>query len=279
MEKENQIIKPVNTMKIWLEPSKIVLGILIVLCYFYSVNLRADTIIPVAQTNNSPEKQFGTETTNSSTAYHLFKKSINVEKIEGRSKDALLNRSILLEQAVKEEPNFVEAWAVLKRLYDYMLLRIKTRGWYVKEGMDKDKVIDEYEAKSKFALEKALALDAKHHETLLATVIDYDWNKPVEILQKQKDILELIIAENPSHAKAWYHLGWWYEIISRKPNQDIEKMRLQSKQAFNQALLLDPYNARMIDALLNLSRRKGYHELIGVLTERLKQVKQHKPIT
>ena len=69
-------------------------------------------------------------------AYDLYIKAESIEKTEGETPEAVVRRREMLEEAVIEDPNFVEAWATLKRLYDIQLDRLRRRGWYVIEGDD-----------------------------------------------------------------------------------------------------------------------------------------------
>lgn len=205
-------------------------------------------------------------------AYDLYIRAESLEKTEGETEENVIRIRELLEGAVAEDPNFVEAWAKLKRLYDLQWDRLGRRGWYVSEGQDKKGVAEELRAKSRRAMEKAIALDPSNVETLLSIAVDHDWPKTFEEMQAQKTILEQIIAAHPENAKAWYHLGFWHSHLRDFPDDDLETLRADAATAFEEALRLDPFNARMVGAVLTWSRNNGFEENVSRLSERLTQI-------
>ncbi|MEL7186982.1 MAG: winged helix-turn-helix domain-containing protein [Pseudomonadota bacterium] len=210
--------------------------------------------------------------TTSVKAYDLYVRAANVEKTEGETEESMIRRRKMLEEAVAEDPDFVEAWAVLKRVYDLQLDRLGSRGWYLEEGEDRDRAAADFRARSQRALNKAIALDPDNVETLLSRVVDHDWPKTPEEMQAQKAIFDQIIATFPEHAKTWYHLGWWHTHRADFPEQDVEVVTANAAAAFEEALRLDPFNARMVAATLGWYRNRGYQEDVTRLAERFNQI-------
>lgn len=146
-----------------------------------------------------------------------------------------------------------------------MLRRLVTQGLYLDEGDDKDKVAEELSAKSKRALDTAIALDPDNVETLLSRAVNYVSPKTVEKKQEQKAMIDHIIATYPDNAMAWYHLGWWYKHPGSPQTSE-------GFAAFEEALKRDPFNARIVRAVLNQYRVAGDQENITRLAERLAQI-------
>jgi len=210
--------------------------------------------------------------TSSVKAYDLFIKAASLEKTEGETEGSVMRRLAMLEVATAEDPDFVEAWAVLKRTYDLQLDRLRRRGWYVNEGEDKEQVANDIRAKSQRALDKAISLDPTNPETLLARAVDHVWPKTRAEMQAQKAIFDQLIAMHPENAKAWYHLGHWHNHLDDFPDHDLESLEADAAAAFEEALRLDPFNARMVRAVLVWYRDRGYQEQVTRLSERLNQI-------
>ena len=205
-------------------------------------------------------------------AYDLYIRAESLEKTGGGTEENMVRRRAMLEEAVTEDPDFVEAWAALKRLYDLQSDRLRRRGWYLEEGADRNQVEEELRLKSQRALEKAIALDPENVETLLSRAVDHDWPKTWEEMQEHKAILNQVIAIQPDNAKAWYHLGFWHSHLRDFPDDDLEALRVDAEAAFEEALRLDPFNARMVSAVLNWYRNNGFQENVTRLSERLNQI-------
>lgn len=204
--------------------------------------------------------------TSSALAYDLYLKSIGIEKTEGETESGTLRRKEMLERAVQIDPDFLEAWTVLKRLYALMARRVfMGRGWFLEEGEDKDAFVAEYRKKEQQALENALAIDPEHPETLLAKVVDNDWPKSESELAEVKETLELVIEKDPQNAMAWYHLGWLY---SNSDPIDAVKMM----EAFETALSHDPFNVRILRAFRSVCAQFSRDEKAEELEERLAQI-------
>ncbi|QFU76268.1 hypothetical protein EY643_11680 [Halioglobus maricola] len=205
-------------------------------------------------------------------AYDSYIKAASIEKTEGENEASMTRRRELLEQAVAEDPDFVEAWAVLKRLYDLQLDRLKRRGWYLSDEQDREKAIAELTADSQRALQKAVALDPQNEETLISQAVDYNWPKTAAEMETQRAIFDQIIAAYPDSAKAWYHLGHWHSHLVDLPDHDQETAWSAAIEAFDKALELDPFNARMVAAVLKWHRDKGFEESLPRLAARLNQI-------
>lgn len=210
------------------------------------------------------EKLEGMPTT-SVKAYDLYTRAANIEKTEGETEESMMRRREMLEQAVAIDPEFVEAWAVLKRVYDLMLSRLGQRGWYVREGQDSAKVVEDLRTRSRRALEKAIALDPNNVETLLSSAVDHIWPQSEEVNRERKATFDRIIATDPDHAMAWYHLGWWY--WNKQEGDEAEGLA-----AFEKALEHDPFNARIVRAAVTRYRLVGDQENVTRLVERLTQI-------
>ncbi|MEP5569456.1 MAG: hypothetical protein ABJN62_16560 [Halioglobus sp.] len=210
--------------------------------------------------------------TSSVKAYDLYIKSESLEKTEGETEESVVQRRKMLEEAVTEDPDFVEAWAVLKRLYDLQLSRLRGRNWYIGEGENKEAVAADIRVRSERALAKAIALDPDNVETLLARAVDHKRDRTDERRQEQKALLDQIITVAPENAKAWYHLGYWYTHLDDLPNPDEEALTRDAAAAFEEALRLDPFNARIVKAVLIWYRDRGFEEDVARLSERINQI-------
>ena len=96
--------------------------------------------------------------TTSALAYDLYQKAESIEKSEGETEASTVRRRKLLEQAVKEDPEFVEAWGKLKRMYDQMLWRIRQFEWTY-GSQDVEALQTDLRSRSARALTKAITLD------------------------------------------------------------------------------------------------------------------------
>jgi TolB-like protein/cytochrome c-type biogenesis protein CcmH/NrfG len=203
--------------------------------------------------------------TTSVRAYDLYLKSISIEKTEDTTEENVLKSTTLLEQAVEADPDFVEAWALLKRRYAYMGSRVQHRGWYVAEGETARDAVERFKAKSNRALARAIALDPDNVETRLSIAVDHVWPQPPEIMEARRQILEGVLETDPDYAMAWYHLGWWYRHL--EPPDDVSSLA-----AFEESLKRDPFNARIVRAVLERYRYLGDEENVARLAQRLTEI-------
>lgn len=203
--------------------------------------------------------------TTSVLAYDLFLKSISIEKTEDTTEENVLQGTTLLEEAVETDPDFVEAWALLKRRYDYMRSRVGSRGWYLAEGETTEETEARFNEKSARAMAKAMALGSDNVETRLSMAVDHAWPQPPEEMAAQRRIFDGIIEEDPDNAMTWYHLGWWYRHL--EPPDDVNSLA-----AFEEALKRDPFNARIVRAVLERYRDLGAEEHVARLAQRLTEI-------
>lgn len=203
--------------------------------------------------------------TSSVRAYDLYIRSISIEKSEGETEASTIRRRNMLEEAVMEDPDFVEAWAQLKRIYDLMRNRTENRDWYLTDGVKKETVVAELAEKSQRALAKAMILNPENVETLLSQAVDHVWPQTTYTMDQRRKILDHIIEKYPENAMAWYHLGWWYTHQS-PPDQKA------SFHAWEEALKRDPFNARIVYAVLERYRISGDEKNIARLVDRLTQI-------
>jgi TolB-like protein len=193
--------------------------------------------------------------TTSVKAYDLYLKSISVEKQKGETEESLVLRRDMLEKAVALDPLFVEAWARLKLTYARMAIRAINRPWFIESNKTPEEVATNFRLMSTKALNHAISLAPEHPETLLASIVDHIWPQPESVMLERKLIFDRIIKETPENAPAWYHLGWW----TLKKANSVEEERL-AMPLFEKALELDPFNARMVTAVLTIYNRSFHDE-------------------
>lgn len=209
--------------------------------------------------------QLSDMSTKSVRAYDLFLKAASIEKTEDTTEDNLRRQIELLEEAVQIDPEFVEAWAVLKRRYDYMAHRVLIRDWLAADGSSPEERRKVLWEKSARAMAKAEALDPDNLETKLARAMNHIWPQSELVMAEQKALLDEILSANPDHAMAWYHLGWWYRHL--EPIDDAGSM-----VALEEALKHDPFNARIVRAVLECYRQLLDEPNVERLAQRLTQI-------
>ena len=106
--------------------------------------------------------------THSVKAYDLYLKARSIDRSELPSEDSLTRQREFLEGALREDPDSVEAWAVLNEVYDASLELINREQWSVPPGGDLTALYDEYFEASVRALKKAAALNPENLETMIA---------------------------------------------------------------------------------------------------------------
>lgn len=198
--------------------------------------------------------------TQSVKAYDLFMKAKSIDRTERETENSLARTRRLLEQAVEEDPNFVEAWGFLNEIYDHSIRNMMMNGWYA--GDDYDALMQELTIASKYALDKAVSLDPDNLETLLAQASDYVAEQDGGFFRaKRKLTIDRALELYPDEALVHYTLAWWYQLGADLPKADI---------AFRKAIELDPFNARILSGALNhYSNNTDNIELTAQLLERL----------
>ena len=202
--------------------------------------------------------------TRSVKAYDLYMKAQSIDRSEPESESSLARQRELLEAAVEEDAEFVEAWGFLNEIYDHIIRNINLYGWFLPEGTDGDTVANELGEKSRRALNKAVALDPENIETLLARASDSVAEANPEFRLERKKVIDYVIEQYPRNAMAWYVLGWWYSMAG---DNDA------AKPAFMKALELDPLHARIVSGSLVYFRLMAAdQEMTALLFERLAQI-------
>lgn len=179
--------------------------------------------------------------TQSVKAYDLYMKAKSIDRTERETEDSMARTRDLLEQAVKEDPNFVEAWGFLNETYDHTIRNMLTNDWYAGDGYEE--MLQELTIAAKKALDKALSLDPDNVETLLAQASDYVAEQDGGFFRAQRKLtLDKATELYPDDPMVNYTLAWWYELGGDLINADI---------AFRKAIELDPFNARILSGALN----------------------------
>jgi len=174
--------------------------------------------------------------TQSVKAYDLYMKAKSIDRTERETEDSLARSRQLLEQAVKEDPNFVEAWGFLNEIYDHTIRNMLIADWFA--GDNYEAILQELTIASKQALDKAVSLGPDNLETLLAQASDYVAEQDGGFFRAQRKLaLDRAMELYPDDALVHYTLAWWYEIGGDLQNADI---------AFRKAIELDPFNARIL---------------------------------
>ena len=208
--------------------------------------------------------------TQSVKAYDLFIKAKSIDRSEPPTEDSLTRQRSLLEEALREDPNFVEAWAFLNEIYDMSIESMGREGWFVPKGGDSDAIYNSFYAQSVRALKKAVTLGPDNVETLIARSagaigeehLSSDWvanNTPI-----RKKMMDYTVEKYPESAMAWYVLGWWYFLNLG----DVEA----AKTVFEKALQLDPLHARIVEGSWQFFQNAADEEMVAMLYERLAQI-------
>ena len=205
--------------------------------------------------------------TRSVKAYDFFIKAKSIDRSEVESESSLTRKRELLEQAVAEDPDFVEAWGFLNEILDDMIRLVNQNGWFISNEADREAFVAELSEQSGRALNRAVALDPDNLETLLARASDSVAEVNYQFNQDRKMVIDRAIELYPESAMAWYVLGWWYNLVGQ-----LE----EAKPAFEKALALDPLNARIVWGSLVHFRLVGDQEMVTLLFERLAQIAPEK---
>jgi len=188
----------------------------------------------------SPEEKIliARKPTENPEAYDLFLQARDVYNRQGISQGTSEERVKLLEQAVALDAKFAQAWAELADAYAYA-------GFIFSPGMD------EYLARAKAAMDRAVALAPEDSEVIRALGTYYyygfrDYGRAIEQYER-------LLVRQPNDPSLHYSLGL---IQRRKGNwaRALEHLR--------RALELDPANIRMQRGLIStLIAARRYPEL------------------
>jgi TolB-like protein len=202
--------------------------------------------------------------TRSVKAYDLYMKARSIDRSEPESENALQRQRELLEAAVAEDPDFVEAWAWLNEILNHMARNILQQEWFGDTQQERNANFEEFRQAGERALNRAVALDHDNIEALLAQASDYVREQEDRDFQvSRKAFIDRAIELEPDNAVAWHVLGWWYRI---------EGDPHTATPAFHKALELDPLHARIVFASLQHFRLAGDQEMTTLLYERLAQI-------
>ena len=201
--------------------------------------------------------------TDSVKAYDLYTRAQNIARSEIESESTFRRQRELLEQAVAEDPEFVEAWGMLNEVLDHSIRSLLMRGWFVSEGGDQEAMQNELAAASKHSLERAASLDPDNFWTLMARHHDPLEEYRPEFNAESRVLVDRMVREYPEQALGWLALGWSYHYEG-----DIES----ADSAFQKAIDLDPFHAGVVYSSLFHFRNTGNQEMVNVLFDRLAKI-------
>ena len=202
--------------------------------------------------------------TRSVKAYDLYLKAKSIDRSEYQSESTLQRQRDLLEAAVEEDPDFVEAWAYLNEVLDDIARTIIQNDWFGETDEERDRNFAEARSAAKRALDNAVALDPENVETLMALGSDFvAEQEDAGYRVDRKTYIDRAIELEPDNAFAWYVLAWWHRI---------EGNGGPATSAFLKALELDPFHARIVTGSLEHFRASGDQEMTTRLFERLAQI-------
>jgi TolB-like protein len=202
--------------------------------------------------------------TRSVKAYDLYLKAKSIERSEYQSESTLSRQRELLEAAVEEDPDFVEAWGYLNDVLDETARTIIQNYWFGETQEERQENFADVRAAAKRALDNAVALDPDNIETLMALGSDFVAEQDDAGYRiGRKQYIDRAIELEPDNAFAWYVLAWWHRI---------EGNINRATSAFHKALELDPFHARIVTGSLEHFRAAGDQEMTARLFERLAQI-------
>jgi len=206
--------------------------------------------------------------TRSVRAYDLYMKARSIDRSEPESEDAFLRQRELLDAAVAEDPDFVEAWAWLNEILDHMARNILQMEWFGETQEERNANFAEVRQAGERALNRAVALDPDNIESLLAQASDFVQEQEDRDYQvSRKAFIDRALELEPDNAVAWHVLAWWHRI---------EGDPHTATPAFHKALELDPLHARIVFASLQHFRLSGDEQMTTLLYERLAQIAPEK---
>jgi len=198
--------------------------------------------------------------TESVRAYDLFIRADSIHRGEAISEDAYRRQRELLEGAVAEDPDFVEAWARLNDHLDEIARTVIQNDWFGETRADRDVYFAQTRKAAKRALERALALDPDHVATLVAMGTDPIAEfEDIEFRVGRKQFLDRALELDPDNAWTWYALGWWGWDAG---NVD------EGTAAMLKALELDPLHAHIVGGSLSYFTLTGDREMATLLEDR-----------
>jgi TolB-like protein len=206
--------------------------------------------------------------TQSVRAYDLYLKAKSIERSEYQSESTLRRQRKLLQEAVLEDPDFVEAWGYLNEILDTAARTIVQFDWFGETETERKSSFEEIRVAAQRALDRAVALDPDNVETLLAQASDFvTEQESVKYRTERRKFIDRAIELEPDNAFAWYVLAWWYRI---------EGDGGAATSSFLKALELDPFHASIVSGSLQHFRLSGDEEMTARLFERLAEIAPEK---
>lgn len=185
--------------------------------------------------------------TQSVRAYDLYIRARSIERSRAMTQSTLREQRKLLEDAIAEDPKFVEAWAYLKRVLDEIVIAILTGDSFGETQDGRDAVLADVVEARQFAMQQAIALDPDNIETVLAQASE-DFLDPERRSADRKKFIDRALELDPENTEAWRHLGWYLRLLGDPDG---------AEQAFLKALELDPIHASNIFAAWSFYRAQG----------------------
>ena len=193
-------------------------------------------------------------------AYDLFIRADSIHRGEAISEDNYRRQRELLEAAVAEDPDFVEAWARLNGHLDEMARTIVQSGWFGETKAERDAYFAQTREAAQRALDRAVALDPDGIATLVALGTDaISELEDFEFRVGRKEYLDRALELDPDNAWTWYSLGWWGWDAGRVD---------EGTAAILKALELDPLHAHIVGGSLSYFTLIGDREMAAHLEER-----------
>lgn len=198
--------------------------------------------------------------TESVKAYDLFIRANSIHRGEAISEDAYRRQRELLEAAVAEDPDFVEAWARLNEHLDEMARTIVQDEWFGETKAERDVYFAQTREAAKRALDRAVALDPDNVATLIALGTDaISEFENIEFRTGRKKYLDRALELDPDNAWTWYALGWW--------GWDAGNLD-EATEGILKALELDPLHAHIVGGSLSYFTIIGDREMAAMLKDR-----------
>ncbi len=199
--------------------------------------------------------------TRSVRAYDLFMKAVSIDRGELITEQSFQRQRDLLEAAVAEDPDFVDAWARLNFVLDEISRTIIQQGWFGDSKAERDANLAESRAAALRAIDRAVALDPDNVMTLIARGTDFVAEQEDPVYQvERRAYLDRALEIDPESAFGWYQLGWWYWNNGRR---DL------AEEPFRKALQLDPFHAHIVIGNHQYFAAIGDEEMTEMLSDRL----------
>ncbi|MEJ2274982.1 MAG: tetratricopeptide repeat protein [Woeseiaceae bacterium] len=199
--------------------------------------------------------------TTSVKAYDLYMKAVSIDRGELITEQAFQRQRDLLEAAVAEDPDFVDAWARLNFVLDEISRTIIQQGWFGDSKAERDANLAESRAAALRAIDRAVALDPDNVMTLIARGTDFVAEQEDPLYQaERRAYLDRALEIDPENAFGWYQLGWWYWNNGRR---DL------AEEPFRKALELDPFHAHIVIGNHQYFAATGDEDMTAMLSDRL----------